>query len=292
MESSFIPISDVIYEHRLYLPSIGFVSAVSSGLFFLVNFCVRRTVDSKFRDVYLTSVFTVLLIGITASASFATYRRNKIWKDDFTLWSDVAAKTPNKARPLNNLGQAYAGMGMWKEALGKYEKALTIRSGNPEIYFRIYSNIAKAHARLKHWPQASQALKNALKIKPDDYKSHNNLSIVYDHLGLSKEAIAETQSAIKLKPDIPEPYNNLGLAYASIGQYQKAIEEYGKAIRLKPDYPDARYNLGSAYARQGRWQEAVREWETVLSIDPDHKETRNILERMRGNGSQKKVDRS
>jgi len=33
VESSIIPIADVIFEHRLYLPSVGFFIAITSALF-------------------------------------------------------------------------------------------------------------------------------------------------------------------------------------------------------------------------------------------------------------------
>ena len=37
VESSFIPIVDLIFEHRVYLPSVGFFIALTTGIFLLLN---------------------------------------------------------------------------------------------------------------------------------------------------------------------------------------------------------------------------------------------------------------
>ena len=43
VESSIIPIQDVIYEHRLYLPSVGFFMAIMSGIVFIYVRLANRT---------------------------------------------------------------------------------------------------------------------------------------------------------------------------------------------------------------------------------------------------------
>ena len=50
----------------------------------------------------------IMLITLLLLCGWATYQRNFTWKDDFTLWSDVAKKSPEKYRTHNNLGFAYS----------------------------------------------------------------------------------------------------------------------------------------------------------------------------------------
>ncbi|MFM8362326.1 MAG: hypothetical protein ACKOA4_06470, partial [Haliscomenobacter sp.] len=81
IESSFIPLSDVIVEHRTYLPSVGFFLAVVYSAFALSN----RTLLVR----NLLAVWALVLV-------FAAFQRNKVWKEPVVFWSDVIKKSPLK----------------------------------------------------------------------------------------------------------------------------------------------------------------------------------------------------
>ena len=46
----------------------------------------------------------IVLTMIIVCNSVLTYQRNKVWKDEFTLWNDAVRKSPHKARPYTNRG--------------------------------------------------------------------------------------------------------------------------------------------------------------------------------------------
>ena len=102
VESSIIPIVDVIFEHRLYLPSVGFVIVVA-GLIALVW---ERIVVNNNRMAKITPGLFALVIIILSGATFA---RNTVWQSQVSLWEDVVKKSPMKARTYNGLGLAYEG---------------------------------------------------------------------------------------------------------------------------------------------------------------------------------------
>ncbi len=108
---------------------------------------------------------------------WVTYQRNTVWKDDFSLWSDVVKKSPAKARPHNNLGVSYT------------EKSL----------------IEKAIVETKE----------ALRLKPDFINAHISLGNAYMKIGLTDMAILQYKEALRLKPDYAEVYVNIGNAYVS-----------------------------------------------------------------------------
>lgn len=87
IESSIIPLDDLIFEHRTYLPSFGFFLIICSGIYVILW--------KKYKLIAI-SLF-VLIIGAN---SYLTFERNYIWKDEFTLWSDVIAKSPIKPDPI------------------------------------------------------------------------------------------------------------------------------------------------------------------------------------------------
>ncbi len=77
IESSFFPINQVIYEHRMYLPMVGVCLAISSIFITVVK---NRKVAG--------AIFLIL----TTSLSVLTYRRNEVWKTRQSLWLDVSKK--------------------------------------------------------------------------------------------------------------------------------------------------------------------------------------------------------
>src|SRR5215470_19324406 len=84
-----------------------------------------------------------------------------------------------------------------------------------------------------------------------------NQGIRYASQGQLPQAIEAYKQAIRLRPKFAEPYNNLGNLYGKLGQYQQAMEAYHQAIRIKPDLAEAYHNLGATYTKLGRYQEAV-----------------------------------
>jgi tetratricopeptide (TPR) repeat protein len=123
IESSFIPLKDVIFEHRLYLPMAGFSIFLASSIYYI------------FENKGMKPVITILSVVVIVYSILA-YNRNLIWKDPITLWSDTVRKSPNKARPYNNLGFAYQNKGDFDRAILEYGKALKV---NPD-QFKSYNN--------------------------------------------------------------------------------------------------------------------------------------------------------
>ncbi|MBW2201511.1 MAG: hypothetical protein JRF71_11885, partial [Deltaproteobacteria bacterium] len=110
IESSVIPLA-IIFEHRLYLPSMLVCLMVVIWIFRLLN--------QKWLGV-------ALLCAVAMLFSFWTYERNSVWIDKVTLWKDCVQKSPNKARPHYNLGKALVARNRLSEAIDHYFMASRI----------------------------------------------------------------------------------------------------------------------------------------------------------------------
>ncbi|MBF0343505.1 MAG: tetratricopeptide repeat protein [Nitrospirae bacterium] len=228
VESSIIPIADVIFEHRLYLPSVGFCFVLTSGYIIIMD-----------RQETKWFVNAVLIMGLL-TLSVATYKRNEVWRNKISMWSDVVSKSPNKARPHYNLGVFSGEAGDIKTAFSQYQIAL--------------------------------------KLNPDYIEAHNNIGYIYEGRGNLDEAIKEYQTAIKLFPDYAEAHNNVGNVCYKLGKHDEAIKEYQKAIKLNPNYAVAHNNLGSVYGVLGRNDEALIQFQTALRLNPDFPDAKKNLE--------------
>ena len=109
--SSIFPLGDVAVERRLYLSSIG-IAVVCAHLFIWIS----KRVNTKFSTALLIATLTVF--------GYLTVDRNRVWKDELSLWNDAAKKSPNKVRVLNNRAFAYYKAGRLEEAEKLYIELL------------------------------------------------------------------------------------------------------------------------------------------------------------------------
>ncbi|MBI5196788.1 MAG: tetratricopeptide repeat protein [Nitrospirae bacterium] len=211
VESSIIPITDVIFEHRVYLPSIGLIIAFVSAVFYAFS---RITHHACLPDRQALRITVLLLAAILIVFSIAAYQRNAVWQDRIRFWEDVAGKSPNKARTHNNLGLAYVDKGLYEEAIKKYQIAVKLK---PD-YAEAYDNLGMAYEEQGLYEEAIKEYQTAVKINPLFDLAHNDLGVVYGKLGLYEEAIKEYQIAVKINPDNALAYDNLQLIYKKLGR--------------------------------------------------------------------------
>jgi len=217
VESSVIPIRDVIFEHRMYLPSAGAAIAFGTALLLLVE-RIRWSASPALKVV-------VALLVTAGPLSVAAHARNRVWKDEVTLWTDVVAKSPTKGRPLANLAVAYTDRGRVDEAI-----ALLYR---------------------------------AIALEPGLAKSHNNLGAAFKAKGQLDDAAREYREAIRLAPRLAEAHTNLGVILLTQGRAADAVEEIRHALDLTPR-AEIVFNLGLALEAAGRGAEALVYYQRFL----------------------------
>jgi tetratricopeptide (TPR) repeat protein len=292
IESGMIPIVDVIFEHRMYLPSIGLFLVINTVLFFSIN---------KIRGIWhnLDIVGVVTICMIVGMLVMATYSRNEVWNDEITLWEDVVKKSPKKARAHNNLGFAYYSRGLIDKAKKEYYVAITLdpmysmAHNNLGLAYKVqniidkaiehyriaielnpsyamaYDNLGLAYYTLGYIDKAMEQYRIAIDLEPSYSMAYNNLGFAYYSQGLTDRAVEQYLLSIQLNPDIPETYNNLGVAYKSQGLIHKAIEQYRIAIKLNPNIPELHNNLGNAYKANGLRDMAIKHYKESIRLKPD-----------------------
>lgn len=269
VESSIIPIVDPIFEHRAYLPSVGFFIAVATGLFL-----VMERVNNR-RVVHVTAGVVVVIVLVLGGT---TYARNRVWQDETRLWEDVVNKSPLKGRPHYNLGVAHAREGRTRDAIQEFLTAIQVSPDLVDAYY----NLGLAYARLGRTEEAVREYQRAIALDPDYFMAHNNLANTYLAQGRTEDAVSEYVKAIKIDPGFANVHYNLGLAYTVQGRSEDAVREFTKAIDLDPDFYPAHYDLGVSYRMEGRYEEAKREFQTVLRLNPNHRGARENLEMLKG----------
>jgi hypothetical protein len=199
--SSIIPLWDFMVEYRLYLPLLSYALILAMGFGYLYQFLARHC--SKKMAFGIVSGVSVLLIS---SYSALTIERNHIFKDDLTLWTDAAKKSPYKVRVHHNLGKAYV-------ERGNFDKA--IQEG--EIALRLIANLDR-----------NENVKFVL----------NLLGGAYFVKGETDVALRVFQRAIEVDPNFATSYYNVSCVYATKKERDKALEYLKKAISLDQKYKE------------------------------------------------------
>ncbi|MGH7146568.1 MAG: tetratricopeptide repeat protein [Nitrospiraceae bacterium] len=119
LTTSLIPRNDLLSERNLYLASIGLlfdVVLLGSRLAQWLTKLLQRPRLVRFGAGSLAFVVVLALC-------IMTFQRNALYRDPVLLWSDTVDKSPQKARPHNNLGHAYALRDDWDRAIEEFRTA-------------------------------------------------------------------------------------------------------------------------------------------------------------------------
>jgi tetratricopeptide (TPR) repeat protein len=198
--SSVVPSPDLLFEHRAYVSLAGFAMAAAALL-------GRLRESAPARAAWVAVAAVAVLGALTA-------RRVGVWDSEASLWSDVVAKSPGKARPRVNLGLALERSGRYADAETQYREAVALEPAN------------------------------ALAL--------NNLGNVLGRRGSFEEAEVVLRAAHAADARLAQPTFNLGNIAMERGDYEEAEAFYRRAIRLGLSAPVVLRSLAASVELQER----------------------------------------
>jgi tetratricopeptide (TPR) repeat protein len=210
IEGSIIPL-ELIFEHRNYLPSMFIFVPVGILMVYVLDYFA-----------YKKSIQVIMLSGfllVMAAFGHTTYIRNKVFKNDLTLWSDNIEKAPNLHRPHHNLGKALLVAGYYNEGVKEMETALKSKAGG-----RITQK----------------------------YKTWYNLGVYYLHQKEYDKALAYFVKYIQHVPNQPKAYNAVARIMLCKNNLKLAEKYIKKAIILDPDSLEFRKTVNMILCKRSR----------------------------------------
>ncbi len=258
--STFLPIADVLVEHRVYLASWGlFLAAVLGG-----DRLVARLAPGR-----QGLVAGVVVVAVWVSLAVALHRRNAVWETELAFWSDVVAKSPGKGRPYLGRGVARARNGDLTGAVADFRAGLD-RAPRIATSLRVslLHDLAGALVELRRFAEAVAPLREAKQLDPEAIGPPQSLALALWSTGDVDAAEAEASEVLARKPDAWLAARVLGQVKMARGDDAGAAPLLEQAVRARPSDPVVRYNLGAVYANLGRTAEACAAWKAVLAL-PD-----------------------
>jgi protein O-mannosyl-transferase len=268
--SSFVPVKDAAFEHRMYLSLASVAAGVVLGGYLIGQWVADRQRISR---PALQAVSVCLLIYAGTALGILTFRRNVAYQSDVSIWEDTVTKAPANQRGHNNLGFYLARRGRFDEAITHCSAALAIDPNDAGAH----NNLGIALVGCGRFDEATAHYRKALELQPDYADAHNNLGEALVKRGRVEDALPEYEKALELKPDNAEIHNNLGIALVGCGRFDEAMPHFQKAVELTPDFANAHSNLGAALARRAQCDEAIVHCDKALKIDPNLAQAHNNL---------------
>ena len=240
--SSFLPITDLAFEHRLYLSLAGpVVLVIVSGYHYAILWLPRRLKSPDKKFMYAGLLFIVFAWASILGAM--TFLRNEQYGDAVVLWTDTVQKAPKCAR-------AYSCLSLQLVQRGRYEEAL--------------------HYQLEE-----------ARLLPESASARDAIGSILISLGRYEEAVGYLEEALKLKPDYYNANHNLGIAYMAAGNPEKAIVQLHKALRLKPLNFFSRISLAIALNKAGQPQKSMAQLEILLKNFPGDPRVIDLMDKIR-----------
>lgn len=195
-----------------------------------------------------------------------------------------------------NIGFIYEIEGDYQAAIKEYEEILKLDLREPYANMRlasIYINGIEDPDRATYYAKAYQHSRNPIKtgrqidsdlveaaqqevkstiklnvakqtlgyINMQKLKFHYNYALLYDNMGMYKEAICEYEKALEYNPDDPDTHYNLGIVYDNhIKDKEKAIYHYNKYLEFCDDPGDIKKveNWIASARKELQWRKQLR----------------------------------
>ncbi len=119
--------------------------------------------------------------------SALTWMRSSLYTNTLLLWQDTVQKSPNKARPHNNLGFILKSSGNIEEAEKHFERAVQLDPDYPEAL----NNLATIYSSQGRKMDALALLRKAVALGPGQIDARYNLAFLCYQLGLMEDAKRE-----------------------------------------------------------------------------------------------------
>src|SRR5581483_6165840 len=251
--TSVVPLAEVGNDHRMFFPFVGFSLAVCWAAWLWA----RRA--------------TVALVAIVLIAeAVGVHARNDVWRTDESLWYDVTVNSPTNGRGLMNYGLTRMAAGDYATALTYFERALAFTPN----YSLLHINLGIAYGGVGRLVDAEREFTTAIRLAPDDWRSHLYYGRWLRQIRRSDEALAQLELAARENPTDPETTRELAearvggantpegwversLAFYRAGRYRECIDAARRALDLRPGYAEAYNNIAAGEIAMGEWDAGI-----------------------------------
>jgi tetratricopeptide (TPR) repeat protein len=225
IESTIVPL-EIIFEHRMYLPSIG----LALGTVLLAYDLMRQRGVRPSLQLVVLSAFLIVLGG-------ATYTRNLDFRNEITLYRAELSRFPDSSRnrlglalALNNAGSVREGGQMLKEMAGAHPHDFVLQQNWYVFLVQV----------LKNTVQSEDVYRRLLRLVEEghynpytDATALQNLAELFFENGQYQRALLWVDLLLKNYPR-PAFFLLKGICHAKLDDWHRAGQAAHKAYKRSP----------------------------------------------------------
>lgn len=309
---TLIPSNDLVIEHRLYFPSIGFIIFITTSAII-----IAEKTSWKFA---LSALLAIIVIF-----SVLTFKRNMIWQSEILLWKDVVKKSPDSMRGhfilglsylnhgdydysidefqktsvlyskysqtklfLEKIEQVYLYMGIsffkkadYDKAADMFKRSIALSRNNDEFLINAYNGLGNTYLSMNNYDNAFEQYYNALKLDNGNVQTHINLGNYYIKVNNIDQAITEFEFIAGNNPADLQAHFILGLLFTEQTLYDEAIAEFKKNIDLNISHGESYIKIASIYFIMKKYNSAEDYLLKAISIDPSNSEALQLMRQVK-----------
>ena len=228
VSSSIIPLDLMMLEYRVYLPSFG--------VFFTIVVAAVVAVDKGWLPYRIFLGAAVLGIVLFSAA---TVVRNDLYNDKIRLLLDIISKSPNRLEARVGLAHTYMERERFDEAIVELTTILQALPNDSNMIV----NLGYALAATGRTDEAISQYRKSLAINPNSPYAHANLGFEYLKVGQAASAESELLMALALDRHFGAARYRLALLYEELGLRKEAIEQYRELLISYPGNLEATSRL-------------------------------------------------
>ena len=269
--SNIIPLGSRLAERYLYLPSVGWC--------ILAGYLVTAPLRLRSAGAAVRAACGLLFGCLLFELGVGVVMRSAVWRDQFTLRSDMIRGYPGNWAAHNWLGYYYWNMGRQKGrpsadrdiyrglAAAEYLKGHELRLGAPQPVLGL-ARLAEEDGRME---KARELFRKAAVAARNDASPENVLREAGEFSlrnGSYEEAEGRFEEGIRLNPADVRLLLDLARARLRAGRAREAIEPLKAALSSQPLFYAAQAELGNAYLLMGEFDAAATAYGKYLARNP------------------------
>ncbi|MBU2582941.1 MAG: tetratricopeptide repeat protein [Alphaproteobacteria bacterium] len=196
-------------------------------------------------------------LALQRGKSDEAVREYTVALEDRTLADD------RRATILNDRGVAYVRLGMTREAIDDFNKAVELF---PE-YAATYNNRGNLLLALGLPNEALKDFNRALVLAPGYAAAYNNRAGALMQIGKPQQAIRDFTQAVKLLPSAAAPLAGRGRAHMTLGRPHAAIRDFSRAVGSDARYAAGYRSRAEAKLKVGHYEEAIEDLSRAIAFD-------------------------
>ncbi|HZY09623.1 MAG TPA: tetratricopeptide repeat protein, partial [Bacteroidota bacterium] len=258
---NIFPLAVQILEHRLYVPSVGFVLIITFG------------VNNLLTKIHWMNGYRYALVAILLIYGYLSYIRLPIWQNSETLWTDVIEKAPNSSRAYFNLAGYYFEQQQYEKTIDMLKKYLPLKPND----FLGYSKLRQTYFIMGRYDQAADVCRQMIALNPRNENRYIETGKFFEQLNMIDSAKAIYLEGLLVDSNFAELHYHLGRLYEYEDNLVLAEHEYHRVIGLEPSHALAYFDLGRLLVRKNDYHLAISTIEKGMQFATPSKEVLRLL---------------